>query len=288
MSTLTGRLFRDGDPRTGRGPPAGRGASSKPSRSGIRPEWRRSAQVWPGRTSRCRPCAGRSTTPWRRCGPGTTRRGTPSPRRRWGPGCNTSPTAPAARASPGSCGRPWTTRESGSSRSSSPTSARSLPRCVAPEEGPEAFTRRRALLRDVRARFSRGTVTLSGSSVPLPSISSGGGGAVVVSAPAPPPTEVRFLFQTSKATAASSTRPLITCCQSIRDAHQRHAVVEHTHDETTDDRADHRADAAGDGRAADERRGDRVELEVARRPSGWRRSAGRRRPGRPARRAGPC
>src|SRR4249919_2838661 len=46
------------------------------------------------------------------------------------------------------------------------------------------------------------------------------------------------------------------------DAHDRHAVVEHADDQTTDDGAADGADATLHGRAADEGRGDRFELEA--------------------------
>src|SRR3712207_6584063 len=45
------------------------------------------------------------------------------------------------------------------------------------------------------------------------------------------------------------------------DTHELHAVAHDGHDQTADHGTDHGAHTAGDGRAADEGRGDRVELE---------------------------
>ena len=45
------------------------------------------------------------------------------------------------------------------------------------------------------------------------------------------------------------------------DAHDRHAVVHHAHDEGADHRADDLADAAGHRGAADENRGDHIQFE---------------------------
>ena len=83
-----------------------------------------------------------------------------------------------------------------------------------------------------------------------------GRGAQWVAAPA------RRLVHTSKATAASSTRPLTSMTRSLGEPIRDMPLLMHAHDQTADDGADDLADAALHGGAADERGRDGVQLEA--------------------------